>query len=305
MVTALRSALWARQSLGGHRDPKGAASYGGGGSVLPKPTYGWSGQTLQTGEAAVALQPSLSSLSRLTFVTTRSLGTLKWGQGCVGLRVADPLLARRTPRSVRGMCRCTQHHSPAFLELQRDQRDPWALVHPAGRKKDIRRCQRPEAPPRSHEFGISGVSEPAPCSAPQIRATVTISSYWCLTASLNALSTGARNKPRGEPLHIFSHKETLNPKPLCQHSPSRLCLLVFQWDQQGRGRQGLQEHREHPQGRSHHDHPASRQQRGQICAKPHSFWHGDGECQWGAHGKLTFTPAAPSLPGGPSAPGLP
>lgn len=174
-----------------------------------------------------------------------------------------------------------------------------------GEKKDIRRCQRPEAPPRSHEFGISGVSEPAPCSAPRIRATVTISSYWCLTASLNALSTGARNKPRGEPLHIFSHKETLNPKPLCQHSPSRLCLLVFQWDQQGRGRQGLQEHREHPQGRSHHDHPASRQQRGQICAKPHSFWHGDGECQWGAHGKLTFTPAAPSLPGGPSAPGLP
>lgn len=136
VVTALRSALWARQSLGGHRDPKGATSYGGGGgSVLPKPTYGWSGQTLQTGEAAVALQPSLSSLSRLTFVTTRSLGTLKWGQGCVGLRVADPLLARRTPRSVRGMCRCTQHHSPAFLELQRDQRDPWALVHPAGRKK--------------------------------------------------------------------------------------------------------------------------------------------------------------------------
>lgn len=30
VVTALRSALWARQSLGGHRDPKGAASYGGG-----------------------------------------------------------------------------------------------------------------------------------------------------------------------------------------------------------------------------------------------------------------------------------
>lgn len=30
VVTALRSALWARQSLGGHRDPKGATSYGGG-----------------------------------------------------------------------------------------------------------------------------------------------------------------------------------------------------------------------------------------------------------------------------------
>lgn len=36
VVTALRSALWARQSLGGHRDPKGATSYGGGGLSAPQ-----------------------------------------------------------------------------------------------------------------------------------------------------------------------------------------------------------------------------------------------------------------------------
>lgn len=41
------------------------------------------------------------------------------------------------------------------------------------------------------------------------------SAVLCLKASLNALSwsTGARNKPRGESQQIFSHKETLNPKP--------------------------------------------------------------------------------------------
>lgn len=44
-------------------------------------TYGWSGKTLQPGEAAVALQPSLSSLSRLTLVTARPLGTLEGEKG--------------------------------------------------------------------------------------------------------------------------------------------------------------------------------------------------------------------------------
>lgn len=43
--------------------------------------YGWSGKTLQPGEAAVALQPSLSSLSRLTLVTARPLGTLEGEKG--------------------------------------------------------------------------------------------------------------------------------------------------------------------------------------------------------------------------------
>ena len=40
VVTALRSALWARQSLGGHRDPKGAASYGGGGAQCCRVSVG-------------------------------------------------------------------------------------------------------------------------------------------------------------------------------------------------------------------------------------------------------------------------
>lgn len=36
-----------------------------------------------------------------------------------------------------------------------------------------------------------------------------------------------------------------------------------------------------------------------------AFWCPESEHQGGARSKLTFTPAAPSLPGGPSAPGLP
>ena len=55
---------------------------GGAESWAPKnSTYGWSGKTLQPSEAAVALQPSLSSLSRLTLVTARPLGTLEGEKG--------------------------------------------------------------------------------------------------------------------------------------------------------------------------------------------------------------------------------
>lgn len=77
----------AQGSLHGYGDPKGAASsstvsYGGAECWGPKNnTYGWSGKTLQTGEATVALQPSLSSLSRLTLVTARPLGTLEGEKG--------------------------------------------------------------------------------------------------------------------------------------------------------------------------------------------------------------------------------
>lgn len=94
MVTAPRPALRDAQALaraqGSLRDcgdPKGAtssstASYGGAECWGPKNnTYGWSGKTLQTGEATVALQPSLSSLSCLTLVTARPLGTLEGEKG--------------------------------------------------------------------------------------------------------------------------------------------------------------------------------------------------------------------------------
>lgn len=77
----------AQGSLRDCGDPKGAtssstASYGGAECWGPKNnTYGWSGKTLQTGEATVALQPSLSSLSCLTLVTARPLGTLEGEKG--------------------------------------------------------------------------------------------------------------------------------------------------------------------------------------------------------------------------------
>lgn len=126
---------------------------------IPKPTYGGAGKTLQSGEAAVALQPSLSSLSSLTFVTARPLGTLGVGKGPRQARGGRPLpKAPRTPCFTHGTCQRAQHHSPACLERLQDRRDPWALVHPAGRKEGVKRsrdggrakrCQHPETPTAS------------------------------------------------------------------------------------------------------------------------------------------------------------
>lgn len=96
----------------------------------PKPsTYGWSGQPLQAGEAAVTLQPPLSSLSGLALVTARPLGTLA---GDKGTREAQ---GGRSPHPWHPVApvapRC---HSPAFRERRRGRRDPWDPVRPAERK---------------------------------------------------------------------------------------------------------------------------------------------------------------------------
>lgn len=67
-------------------------------------TYGWSRKTLQAGEATVALQPPLSSLSCLPLVTARPLGTLEgeketWvsGSGCPE-HPRLPRIAHRVPQ---------------------------------------------------------------------------------------------------------------------------------------------------------------------------------------------------------------
>lgn len=145
------------------RPPKEPHPAAGLSAEIPKTTYGGSGQTLQSGEAAVALQPSLSSLSSLTLVTARPLGTLGAGKGPRQARDGRPLpKAPRTPRVTRGTCQWAQHHSPACLERQQDRRDPWALVHPAGRKEGVKRsrdggrakrCQHPETPTASGPGG--------------------------------------------------------------------------------------------------------------------------------------------------------
>lgn len=171
------------------RPPKEPHPAAGLSAETPKPTYGGAGKTLQSGEAAVALQPSLSSLSSLTFVTARPLGTLGEGKGPRQARGDRPLpKAPRTPYFTHGTCQRAQHHSPACLERQQDRRDPWALVHPAGRKEGVKRsrdggrakrCQHPETPTASGPgfWGFGGASEPAPGTTllfPALLASVTV-----------------------------------------------------------------------------------------------------------------------------------
>lgn len=99
------------------------------------------------------------------------------------------------------------------------------------------------------------------------------------------------------------------------YSQTLLCLLVCQLGQQGQENLGAQELQEHPVHQSLRGHPVGARYQIQPRFQKewgefhyYSDWHVSTVPQPPSrdrHLSLTLTPAAPSLPGGPSAPGLP